>query len=722
MLVCPKCHHSLSQQEEKILCQACHSIYRIKDNIPIFAAENNYWCNVDRETMHQLISDAETSRDWEKAAKRHIPRCTRHSVPLHRGDAQFLFPINSASRVLDAGSMWGGITVPLARYCKEVYAVDKTWETLRFLQVKASQLHLDNVIPVVSSIHSLPFPDGFFDFVVLNGVLEWLGTEQDIVLEKNWNGRRNDTYYYESDPKEMQLAGLKELFRVTRPGGAIYVAVENRIGLPYFLGHPDDHANVRFVSFLPRRLADFITKKVHNSAYRTYLYSPKKLVRLIEETGFSNTKLFSAYPHYNTVARMTPFAIFDKLGKIPLEGGAPFRTSLRIKVFMFSKVWKLIPKRARKYLSPSLSLIALKGTSTNGIARLLTMLTQVGVLGTDEVAHHEAILVNNRFDDGNPVNYLIYDTAKAVLRFFCKIDRRGCSKALKQESELIAYAAERLKGTALDGTVPKLYYSGIIDQVPIQVTSYIAGRRIGNHTLDALRRLDQFVTPKGRRSAWAIDQVKRATRIAWLPSVRRTLIQAVDWLVSFQELTRVRSLDVGTMSTAWMEKNISRMIRNGIDVSTIEKPLQTVVDALKSFGGIQVPICMQHGDFDICNLLTTSKGIAIIDFEHAEKEGLPFFDLGNLIFSPLLLEWRNDFWKRTLSEYACATGWKNVLKACVHCYAEKTGLPAELLRLLPALSAIEQNAKLYPEHRDPYTYPMFGQEPLENMVGWTLQI
>lgn len=722
VLICPRCHHSLKWQQESILCSDCHNTYDIKDGIPVFTSDNNYWCNIDRKTMRELISDTEASGDWESAAKKHVPQYIRHFAPLYRGDAQFMFPVTSSARVLDAGSMWGGVTVPLARFCKEVYAVDKTWETLRFLQARASQLQLDNIIPVASPIHSLPFPDEYFDFVVLNGVLEWLGTEEEIVLDQTCDGRPREAHKYESNPREVQLAGLNELYRVIKPGGGIYVAIENRIGLPYFLGHPDDHAMVRFVSLLPRKMANVITTIVHNSPYRTYMYSPRKLVEFIEEAGFNRAKLFAAYPHYNTLARMTPFTLFNKLGSIPLEGDVPYRASLRTKVFMFSKAWKLIPKWGRKYLSPSLSVIASKGPNASGVPRLLKMLTQVGILGINEAKHHEVILMNNRFDNCNPVNYLVYDTAKAAPRFFCKIDRGEGHKSLAEEAELIAYAAERLQGTPLAETIPSLYFAGTVDQVLFQVTGYISGKRVDYHTLNALRRVNQFISSEGKLRSWAIDQIKKVTRRIWLALVRKRLIQAIDWLVLFQETTLVRRFDIGVESTEWIDKKVGQIAANGMDVSAIERPLQTVVGILEGFSGVKVPICMQHGDFDICNLLATSTGLAVIDFEHAEKEALPFFDLANLILAPLLQEWKSYRGVYGLAEYAESTEWKDVLENCLRHYAKNTGIPCELLRLLPTLSAIEQNAKQYPEHRDPNTYPMFGQESLEAMVGWTMEI
>ena len=237
--VCLSCSAALMNHDDALICQGCQITYKIREGIPVFTQKDEYWCNVDRTKMQALIKDAEASGDWLAASQKHIPHYMRAYEKFYRADAQFIFPINSQSRVLDAGSMWGGLTVPVAQYCREVYAVDKTWETLRFMQVRALQMGIYNIIPTVASIHHLPFPDGYFDHIILNGVLEWLALDQDIVLDQHWDGRRKEGIHkHQLSPRAMQLAGLRELRRVLKQEGSIYIAIENRIGIQYFFWSP----------------------------------------------------------------------------------------------------------------------------------------------------------------------------------------------------------------------------------------------------------------------------------------------------------------------------------------------------------------------------------------------------------------------------------------------------------------------------------------------------
>ena len=50
----------------------------------------------------------------------------------------------------------------------------------------------------------------------------------------------------------------------------------------------------------------------------------------------------------------------------------------------------------------------------------------------------------------------------------------------------------------------------------------------------------------------------------------------------------------------------------------------------------------EHGDFDLCNVFRKEDGsVFVVDFEHMEDECLPFFDLGNILFSSIAQQWKD---------------------------------------------------------------------------------
>lgn len=714
-LVCPNCHYKLKFDVENFFCEKCQLQFKIKNNIPIFLQSPGYWCNVNRETMNQLINDSEKSGDWLNTAKRIIPKYTNAFIPYYRADAQFLFNVSKDSRVLDAGSMWGGLTIPIAQYCKEVYAVDQTWETLRFLQIRAKQLNLNNIILVVSPINKMPFPDNYFDYVVLNGVLEWLGVSQEVILDVHWKRKRKDKFTYKESPDKKQKEALKEIYRVLKPGGGIYVAIENRFGLQYFLGHPDDHMNIRFVTFMPRFIANFVTKLCRNTSYRTYIYSPKQLRRLISSAGFKNEKLYSVYPHYGKISRAIPFDIFTQYKKLATEGYS------HIKIFLLTVVWRLFPGFLGKFLSPSLAITASKGDAYNCESRLLNALSTEKLIDKDKLNQYSIALVNNRFSNFNSTNYIVYNKQTKNIKFYCKIARNNDADILEKEALNLSKVNSVLVDTSLNDSVPLLYYNGKVDGITFQITNYLNAKSAHKGVLNALHRSGKFISESSKIFRLAHSVIKPLIRVLWLVKIDPLMSKAIDWLTIFHKTSSTEHFNFANDGAGWLDRQIPLIEQNGVDIQKHQRVIDSLKSKFKALHMLDVPLCMQHGDFDICNLLVLENGaLKLIDFEHLEENQLPFFDLANLIFSPLILEWRQNYNNISLKKYISSTKWRHYLKKWIKYYFSKNNISIELLSIFPALAVIEQNSKLYCSARNPYDYPMFGQESLDNMLELSL--
>ena len=117
--------------------------------------------------------------------------------------------LEGAQRVLDAGCGPGQFTILMAEEepgVGEVWGVDLAPTMIELAKQHAAEspaaerLHFQ-----VADVAQLPFPDGHFDAVVSSGSI------------KHW-------------PDE--VAGLRELHRVLRPGGRAFVAEMNRVAPP----------------------------------------------------------------------------------------------------------------------------------------------------------------------------------------------------------------------------------------------------------------------------------------------------------------------------------------------------------------------------------------------------------------------------------------------------------------------------------------------------------
>ena len=118
MYVCPKEKAPLIRQDEALVCKECGAIYPVEDGVPVFSDKENqgYWSNVPREVMRSVIRRSEETGDWRRVMREDLAKkYERHIAPYFRGDIQYFFPTNSKSVLLDAGSMWGGVTLPVAQ-------------------------------------------------------------------------------------------------------------------------------------------------------------------------------------------------------------------------------------------------------------------------------------------------------------------------------------------------------------------------------------------------------------------------------------------------------------------------------------------------------------------------------------------------------------------------------------------------------------------------------
>jgi SAM-dependent methyltransferase len=258
-------------------------------------AEVNFtsWSLVPAAEMSTFLAAVE-KQGWKKA----ILESTNPQIKSlylftdcpSRADGTFYLSLNSTSRVLDLGAGWGSYTFALSPRVSRVVAADSDQNSLAFIAARAKQDGRQNVETVLIEPLErarLPFADGAFDGVILNGVLEWVGSQSTT-----------------GDPLKLQVNCLKEIKRILAPGGELWIGIENRFGLSYLTGAPDDHLRyyssqqllgsqgIAFTTIVPRFVADWITRKKLGRPYRTYTHSLAGYKRLLARAGFRATEFY----------------------------------------------------------------------------------------------------------------------------------------------------------------------------------------------------------------------------------------------------------------------------------------------------------------------------------------------------------------------------------------------------------------------------------------------
>ncbi len=296
-LICPTCSHNLKLRENRFSCDNNHH-YLIQNGVIKLSSQPSYWSLLPENDMQLLLQDAE-ALGWKKAILESPSQKVKDlylwtDCPA-RADGAFYLDLDSSSSVLDLGSGWGSYTFALSPRIKWAVAADTNSQSLEFISLRARQGSLNNI----SSVHinpldfgMIPFADQQFDAVILNGVLEWVGS-----------------YVNHGDPLKIQRTCLKEINRILKPEGQLWIGIENRFGLRYFQGAADDHLTyyskekIAYTTLLPRQLANYITMRKLDQPYRTYTHSFWGYKRLLKKAGFKQIDFF--YPESDYRAAST---------------------------------------------------------------------------------------------------------------------------------------------------------------------------------------------------------------------------------------------------------------------------------------------------------------------------------------------------------------------------------------------------------------------------------
>lgn len=310
-LCCPECHEVLLDGPEKVYCGRCGKSWAVRDQVADFTASSRRAGEGRFETyteaLPELVRRAQVD-GWLEALKSTIrplpgigPGMFSYVTDESKGDLLFLMNIELGHRVLDLGCGLGVLSVAIGRRAGACYVVDISLEQVAFTAIRCRQMGLSHVSAACAGDDMrLPVADDYFDAIVMNGVLEWVGCADR----------------YRGSPEEAQLAMLSEANRVLRPGGQLYVASKNRYALLHFLGAVPDHVSkLPWIGLLPQHLQSLLTLgRARDCGAR--IYGLHGYRRLFEAAGFTQRAAYAVMPDFRHPRRF-----------IPLDSGGPKRST-----------------------------------------------------------------------------------------------------------------------------------------------------------------------------------------------------------------------------------------------------------------------------------------------------------------------------------------------------------------------------------------------------------
>ena len=174
------------------------------------------------------------------------------------------FPFDAEGSILEVGAGCGALTGLFCGKVRNVVALEYSY--LRALVTAQRHSRCSNLEVIVGGLQDYE-EERLFDYISVIGVLEYAAA-----------------FYGGEKPFE---SFLKKAHTMLKPEGALILAIENKIGLKYIAGEPEEHTG---------RIFESIYNYPYPSKVRTF--SKQELARLLGAAGFASMQWYYPLPDY----------------------------------------------------------------------------------------------------------------------------------------------------------------------------------------------------------------------------------------------------------------------------------------------------------------------------------------------------------------------------------------------------------------------------------------
>ena len=186
-----------------------------------------------------------------------------HFSPVRQNILEW-YPFKKDASVLEIGAGCGAVSGVLCRNAKHVTSVDLSKR--RSLINANRNKEYDNLTIMVGNFNDVVLKEKY-DYITLIGVLEY---------QNNFTNSDNPFVDF-----------LNTIRNLLKPDGKLLIAIENKYGLKYWCGAPEDHSGIPF---------DGINNYKFSNIARTF--SKAELNSIIKTSGFKNTYFYYPLPDY----------------------------------------------------------------------------------------------------------------------------------------------------------------------------------------------------------------------------------------------------------------------------------------------------------------------------------------------------------------------------------------------------------------------------------------
>lgn len=219
----------------------------------------------DGEIEDRLLALAESGRDVEEILRENNEWAILYHLSDIRENLLDWYEFNPEATLLEIGAGCGAVTGLFCRKVRQVTAVD--------LSKKRSTINATrngnrgNLKIMVGNFEDIVIKEKF-DYVTLIGVLE-----------------HSSSYISKGENPHLEM--LKRARGFLKPGGKLFIAIENKFGMKYFAGAPEDHTG---------RMGDGIMN--YPGVNSVYTFSRPEIEELLNEAGFKNNRFYYPMPDY----------------------------------------------------------------------------------------------------------------------------------------------------------------------------------------------------------------------------------------------------------------------------------------------------------------------------------------------------------------------------------------------------------------------------------------